>query len=322
MNGVTDIANGLLVQDASLTASTAATLVNAVTFSTSPAMVAANINAPGISTPVNQQSRCLQQCSDMHFCSSCKKRMNVDAFQRRQNGALYNTCNSCLTKTKQRKSQQQQQRLNRRCSASPSGTDARQHVDSSQATSAVSESTRSENNQVQLNSIQQQAIDAILPNEATPSTTASQIFSQNSDTLRSQRVPGNSNWRESNRPHQASGRAYSPANSTSSLSSSPLQSRKRKRAFRSNREGNNVAEKSIALPDAYVELEYQRLELEKQRLLLEQERWREERAERMRWEQMYREQWQEDREERKAFREREQHIWRLLLTMRNYDPSL
>ncbi|KAJ1927173.1 hypothetical protein EC988_010250 [Linderina pennispora] len=73
----------------------------------------------------------------------------------------------------------------------------------------------------------------------------------------------------------------------------------------------------LILPDAYVQLEYQRLELERQRLALDQERWREERAERIRWETMYREQWQEDREERRAFREREQHIWKILLSVRS-----
>ncbi|KAJ2856838.1 hypothetical protein GGI22_003684 [Coemansia erecta] len=78
------------------------------------------------------------------------------------------------------------------------------------------------------------------------------------------------------------------------------------------------------IPDAYVQLELQRLELERQRLALDQERWREERAERMRWEQMYREQWQEEREERKAFRERELHIWKILLALKapNGSPSL
>ncbi|KAJ2864169.1 hypothetical protein GGI22_001788 [Coemansia erecta] len=78
------------------------------------------------------------------------------------------------------------------------------------------------------------------------------------------------------------------------------------------------------IPDAYVQLELQRLELERQRLALDQERWREERAERMRWEQMYREQWQEEREERKAFRERELHIWKILLALKapNDSPSL
>ncbi|KAJ1664891.1 hypothetical protein IW140_003710 [Coemansia sp. RSA 1813] len=71
------------------------------------------------------------------------------------------------------------------------------------------------------------------------------------------------------------------------------------------------------IPDAYVQLEFQRLELERQRLALDQERWREERAERMRWEQMYREQWQEEREERKAFRERELHVWKILLSLKS-----
>ncbi|KAJ1891833.1 hypothetical protein LPJ81_005669 [Coemansia sp. IMI 209127] len=70
------------------------------------------------------------------------------------------------------------------------------------------------------------------------------------------------------------------------------------------------------IPDAYMQLELQRMELERQRLALDQERWREERAERMRWEQMYREQWQEEREERKAFRERELHIWKILLALK------
>ncbi|KAJ2824723.1 hypothetical protein IWW50_003199, partial [Coemansia erecta] len=65
-----------------------------------------------------------------------------------------------------------------------------------------------------------------------------------------------------------------------------------------------------------------RLELERRRLEIEQERWREERAERVRWEQMFREQWQEERDERKLFREREQHIWRLLLAMRTHDTSV
>ncbi|KAJ1946636.1 hypothetical protein FBU59_001982, partial [Linderina macrospora] len=79
-------------------------------------------------------------------------------------------------------------------------------------------------------------------------------------------------------------------------------------------QATNTAFGMITSPAA--DLEYQRLELERQRLALDQERWREERAERIRWETMYREQWQEDREERRAFREREQHIWKILLSVR------
>ncbi|KAJ2519494.1 hypothetical protein GGI11_002560 [Coemansia sp. RSA 2049] len=74
---------------------------------------------------------------------------------------------------------------------------------------------------------------------------------------------------------------------------------------------------STLFPDAYVQLELQRVELERQRLALDQERWREERAERMRWEQMYRDQWQEEREERRAFRDREMQVWRTLLALTN-----
>ncbi|KAJ2504825.1 hypothetical protein GGI11_007218 [Coemansia sp. RSA 2049] len=72
---------------------------------------------------------------------------------------------------------------------------------------------------------------------------------------------------------------------------------------------------STSFPDAYVQLELQRVELERQRLALDQERWREERAERLRWEQMYRDQWQEEREERRAFRDREMQVWRTLLVL-------
>ncbi|KAJ2547102.1 hypothetical protein EV175_005351, partial [Coemansia sp. RSA 1933] len=80
--------------------------------------------------------------------------------------------------------------------------------------------------------------------------------------------------------------------------------------------GQQANSTSHVIPDAYVQLELQRLEIERERLALDQERWREERAERMRWEQMYREQWQEEREERKSFREREMHIWRILLALK------
>ncbi|KAJ2180794.1 hypothetical protein GGF45_001822, partial [Coemansia sp. RSA 551] len=81
-------------------------------------------------------------------------------------------------------------------------------------------------------------------------------------------------------------------------------------------------QRTLSIPDSFVQLERHRLDLERRRLDAEQERWRDERAERMRWEQMFREQWQEEREERKVFREREQHIWRLLLAMRTESTSL
>ncbi|KAJ2712479.1 hypothetical protein H4R23_006150, partial [Coemansia sp. Cherry 401B] len=100
--------------------------------------------------------------------------------------------------------------------------------------------------------------------------------------------------------------------------SNPGSPSKRPRAMRPGHTPRADSERT----DAYVRLEYRRLELEQQRLELEQERWREERADRMRWEQMCRERWQEEREERKAFRDREQHIWRMLLAMRApQDPA-
>ncbi|KAJ1846545.1 hypothetical protein LPJ73_004500, partial [Coemansia sp. RSA 2703] len=73
------------------------------------------------------------------------------------------------------------------------------------------------------------------------------------------------------------------------------------------RRRSSSGEAVAVLPDAYVQLEFQRLELERQRLALDQERWREERASRLRWEEMFREQQQQDREDRRALREREQH---------------
>ncbi|KAJ1721172.1 hypothetical protein LPJ53_004273 [Coemansia erecta] len=82
------------------------------------------------------------------------------------------------------------------------------------------------------------------------------------------------------------------------------------------RRRSNSGEAVAVLPDAYVQLEFQRLELERQRLALDQERWREERASRLRWEEMFREQQQQDREDRRALREREQHMWRILSNLK------
>ncbi|KAJ2807984.1 hypothetical protein H4R20_001054 [Coemansia guatemalensis] len=73
--------------------------------------------------------------------------------------------------------------------------------------------------------------------------------------------------------------------------------------------------------EAFMRLELQRLAAERQRMELEQQRWREERAERQRWEQMFAERWREEREERRAAREREQNIWRILLGMRTRDSA-
>ncbi|KAJ2079364.1 hypothetical protein H4R24_003839 [Coemansia sp. RSA 988] len=73
--------------------------------------------------------------------------------------------------------------------------------------------------------------------------------------------------------------------------------------------------------EAFVQLELQRLAAERQRMDLEQQRWREERAERQRWEQMFAERWREEREERRTAREREQNIWRILLGMRACDSA-
>ncbi|KAJ2778033.1 hypothetical protein GGI15_004307 [Coemansia interrupta] len=82
------------------------------------------------------------------------------------------------------------------------------------------------------------------------------------------------------------------------------------------RRRSSSGEAVAVLPDAYVQLEFQRLELERQRLALDQERWREERASRLRWEEMFREQQQQDREDRRALREREQHMWRILSNLK------
>ncbi|KAJ1962502.1 hypothetical protein GGI12_002614 [Dipsacomyces acuminosporus] len=142
MGSVANIADGLLARDATggISVTGASSLVDAVSFVThSPTIVSSNINASGTPTAVHtpaqqshhhhqpQQQQQQQPPSQMHhqphqqrsqrgtlsdlpinthFCSSCKKRMPFDAFQRRQNGNLYNTCISCLTRTKQRKGQQ------------------------------------------------------------------------------------------------------------------------------------------------------------------------------------------------------------------------
>ncbi|KAI8318832.1 hypothetical protein GQ54DRAFT_299811 [Martensiomyces pterosporus] len=461
---------------------TTASLVDAVAFAThSPTIVSSNINTSGTNTmaqtPTQQQQQQQQQgqrslrgaLSDLpittHFCSSCKKRMPFDAFQRRQNGSLYNTCISCLTRTKQRKGQQARS-SNAETSGTPatSGAGSQQQQQSrlmvmpedpaalsdhqqltpeaiamsasnqqgglaSAAAAAAIAAAAANDAQTALQRANLSALDGTPPDTATysNSTVASLPFARTntteSDGYRSRRIPltaaatfascpdelgittapsqaigapsiiaaqralgsqqqGDSQtWSVdaqnqqqatppmlqslpirqtlSAQPASAFGLSAATANASSSLSQlgaamstpgppsakrfrtslSVLGSNDRTHPPLAAVAGNGVGDPSssltaigrrdsiggsiggLVIPDAYVQLEYQRLELERQRLAMDQERWREERAERLRWEQMYREQWQEEREERKAFREREQHIWKILLTLRNTDPN-
>ncbi|KAJ1829410.1 hypothetical protein LPJ56_000352 [Coemansia sp. RSA 2599] len=445
MESVADLANGLLSREHIGTSS------GLVSFTATPPTPVTAASHPG-DTPTHDAlssggSRRLHDSAadfpvSTHFCSSCKKRIPFEAFQRRQNGSLYNTCTACLTRTKQRKSHGQQRAAGQR--ATPPGTaesmtsvaatsqgsgniaegaqqntraadDARHQQSPSTTAAAAAAATSSSSSATAVAAIAAsltgntddtmrsvlEAGDAAYASRTAAAATARRIISSGfpygtvSDDLDRitsydaatsllstipQSIPliAAPLHQPSSHPTVFPSGSQSPVRqpipSAISASSSvvlPMQPAAGNASLGSHRRGLGAADQTesaaakrrrleaapprptglsidcmgaagrrqsadhahisappispvsagLVIPDAYVQLEYQRLELERQRLALDQERWREERAERLRWEQMCREQWQEEREQRKAFREREQHIWRILLSLRSLSET-
>ncbi|KAJ2234132.1 hypothetical protein IWW45_003646 [Coemansia sp. RSA 485] len=341
-----------------------------------------------------------------HFCSSCKKRIPFEAFQRRQNGNLYNTCMACLTRTKQRKGHGQQRATTAQRVITPSingsgstecirrntaGNDTRNQQSTRTSTPSVAATaavvpvpratsipgSNDEPNRTTETIHNTETIRSVLEDPATArrlitngfpygsmASDLDRIATYDASTLlptlpaniplltaarQSSHLAGFPSGSQSpiRQPPAISAASsltlptQTAANGTqrrhiTDIDSADVQPTKRRRSETTtvSRPGLSIdcAGASRETPDAqsptssngpmsfdlYVQLEYQRLELERQRLALDQERWREERMERQRWEQMYREQWQEEREQRKVFREREQHMWKILLSLKSF----
>ncbi|KAJ2401248.1 hypothetical protein GGI23_001523 [Coemansia sp. RSA 2559] len=300
----------------------------------------------------------------MHFCSSCKKRMYSDAFRRRKNGGLYSTCIMCLDRTKIRKGAQRcrgggggavaytERHASPVMSQDAAAAAAAHSQEQPQETGATVSADAWEEplTPLSLGRTPTGHSDGPLRSRQLPHTikitsnetgqTLSATGSLASDDLGiippSSAVlpwaiglsqPAGRSTLQSLLPTSVPPVPELLTPTTSPLSPLPLAKRRRASTMATHCTHDLRLQQhhtGHVIPDAYVQLELQRLELERQRLALDQERWREERAERMRWEQMYREQWQEEREERKAFRERELHIWKILLALKapNDSPSL
>ncbi|KAJ1936637.1 hypothetical protein EC988_008138, partial [Linderina pennispora] len=97
MSSVAEIQSSLLTREGGVTVSAGPAIVGSQAFVTqSPVIVSSNSSPHQRTSPAQRQGNGRATLMDLpittHFCSSCKKRMPFDAFQRRQNGSLYNTC--------------------------------------------------------------------------------------------------------------------------------------------------------------------------------------------------------------------------------------
>ncbi|KAJ1645692.1 hypothetical protein J3B02_004238 [Coemansia erecta] len=353
MDSVSDLASGLLTHE-HINASS-----GLVSFTATPPTPVTATSQPN-TTPMHDVP------ISTHFCSSCKKRIPFEAFQRRQNGSLYNTCTVCLTRTKQRKSHHGQQRVTTPTgTAEPRGT-TRMSSDSRNqqitTSSALTPSSAPVPTPVSLapampgnsddsirNVLENTAERRIISSNFPYCSVADDLdrIASSYDTSLLTTIPPSLPLLAPVRPPIAFPRgsqspmrqpippAISTTASSSILPTQPTIASLGTRQCTSSvghasepppnkrRRSDSItpSASNLMTPDAFVQLEHQRLELERQRLALDQERWREERAERLRWEQMYREQWQEEREQRKVFREREQHIWRILLSLKSLSET-